>query len=313
MRPQEENMGNTHPVQRRAALAAAILGLWLGNAGAASAEEEAVGFGIDEFTSSDCSWVGAVDLSHSQEWADLLDDIFAAEGFAQTTRWVDAGVDGRDFSDVTKQLSYGDDDEDDNGADHADIALLVTHGGHIHSAGGYYSEFLMGDDGEGAGDGFLSCVPNTRDDFLLGDGGSHDVEVAIAVACQSAHKDVWDDGAYFDVRVRDGSFNTWLGFHGNSYDGSTDVNRFEDYLENSFWNGLGDNWLDELYRNPWGSDNEQCPTAVVFCETETDCDHQFDWGGFSDRFEVGTSDTKSLSKIFYLGGCDPGAGPALPN
>jgi hypothetical protein len=312
-RPAEESdMSNVHPSRRWAGLAAAAaLGLWLGGARPASAQDEAVGFGVDEFTSGDCDWVGATDLNHSAEWADLVDDIFADEGFGQTTKWIDGGVDGRDFTDVSKEIDFGDDDDDDNGADHADVALLVTHGGHVHDAGGYYSEFLMGDEGEG--DDWLSCVPNTREHFLLGNGGADDAEIAILAACQSAHYDVWTDGGYFDVRLRDGTFNTWLGFHGNSYDGSEDRNHFENYLEDSFSNGVGDNWLDELYRNPWGSDNEQCPTAVIFCETENDCITQFYFGGFQDRFKVGTSDTKSLSKIFYFGGCNPGAGPTLPN
>lgn len=310
-------MSKVHRVRRATALGAAVLGLWLGHTEPARSEDEAVGFGADEFTSSACEWVDAVDLNHSAEWAETLRDVFAAEGFAQATQWIDGGLDGRDWTDPSQATDeydqFGGDDDDNHGADHADVALLVTHGGHEHDyPGGYYSEFLMGDDGEGA-DNYLSCVPNTRDHFLLGNGGSHDLEIAIIASCQGAHHDVWEDGGYFQVRQRDGSFNTWLGFHGNSHDSSSDANRFEDYLEDSFSNGLGDNWLDELYHNPWGPDDEQCPTAIVFCEDERDCDTQFDWGGFEDRFKVGTSDSKTLSKIFYLGGCDPGAGPALPN
>jgi hypothetical protein len=307
-------MGHVHRQHKGAALAAVVLGLCLGHAGTAGAEEEAVGFGIDEFSagSNPCgALVPASDLNHSAEWVDLLDDIFAAEGWAQTTPWIDGGVDGRDWSDPLEEVTYGDDADNDNGADHADVALVVTHGAHVHDPGGYYSSFMMGDDAEGDPDD--SCFPDTQDHFRLGNDGDNDVEVAIMVSCQSAHRDVWEDGGYFSVRNSDGGFSTWLGFHGNSYDGTTDRNRFEDYLNDSFDNGLGDNWVDELYRNPLGADNSQCPTAVIFCGSEANCDDQHVWGGFEDRFEVGSSESKTLSKYFYLGGCDPGSGPALPN
>jgi hypothetical protein len=279
----------------------------LGGSRGASGETEAVAFGVVDFEifSNGCVFTEAGNLDHSDEWADLVRDVFADEGYGQTQRWLDASVDGRDWTDAGKKPSLGDDEDDAEGADFADVALLNTHGGHIHEAAGYYSYFTMGDAGSG-------CSPNTRDDIRLGNDGG-DLEIAILAACQSGQYDVWTDGGYFDVRASDGTFNTWLAFHGNSFDGSTDVDRFEDYLEDSFENGLGDNWLDELYRNPVGADNEQCPIAIVFCEDESDCDSQFDWGGFKDRFKVAIADTKSISKYFYLGGCDPGAGPHLPN
>jgi hypothetical protein len=308
-------MDPMHRIHRKTALAAAVLALCLGDPGAVRAEEEAVGFGIDEFSSGSNYCGGLVvasDLNHSAEWVDHLDDIFAAEGWAQTTPWVDGGVDGRDWSDVLEETTYGFDDDDNSGADHADIALLVTHGGHTHGAGGNYSYFMMGDNATGA-DPDESCFPDTRDHFRLGNDGDNDAEVAIMVSCQSAHHDVWTDHGYDGVMNSDGGFSTWLGFHGNSYDGTTDRNRFEDYLNDSFSNGLADNWIDELYRNPIGGDNSQCPTAVIFCGTVDNCNDQHTWGGFEDRFEVGSTEIKTLSKYFYLGGCDPGAGPALPN
>ncbi len=268
---------------------------------------EVVAFGIDQFgtAANQCGSATTSDLSYSVAFAEVFADAFRDEGWSSVEEWHDAAVDGRDWIDVGKDPGDGADAVDPFGADHADVALLSSHGSHKHSADGYYSNFTMGDDDE-------ECYASTRDDILFGDAASGgDLEVAILATCTSAHYDVWLDSGYFDVRTSNGKLSTWLGFHGLSYDSSTDRNRLEDYAQDSFFNGLGDNWLDEMHRNPWGADNTQCPTAVIFCEFTSDCDSQFTWGGFDDRFKVTASDSKFRSRFYYLDGCDPAGGPEL--
>lgn len=249
------------------------------------------------------------DLSYCDDWADVMEDAFDAEGWNQTENRTNAAVDPRDWSDLDK-ISWGADEADPTGSDFAEVAMLCSHGGStVDNANSIWkSFFLMGDD-----DSPESCTPNTEDHMLFGDVNGGDAEIAILGTCESAQWGVWNNTGYFDVRERDGSFNTWLGFHGVSYDSNKDTNRFEDFVTDSFANGLGDNFLDELHRNPVGADNEQCPVAIVFCELEADCDTQFEWGGFDDRHKVASTDRKSISKIFYIDGCDPSDGIALPN
>lgn len=250
---------------------------------------------------------GPSDLAYCDDWVDIMEDAFDDEGWNQTENRTNAEVDGRDWSDDSK-VSYGDDDVDPFGTDFAEVTMLCSHGGSTTNASdGYRSFFTMGDDDAGE-----ACKPATDWHMLFGDNSGGDAEVVIIGTCESAQWAVWNNTGYFHLRERDGSFNTWLGFHGISYDSSTDTNRFEDYVVDSFHNGLGDNFLDEMHRNPWGADNEQCPVAVIFCETTNDCDTQYEWGGFEDRHKVASSDLKSTSRIFYIEGCDPADGIAMP-
>lgn len=251
---------------------------------------------------------GPDDLAYCDDWVDVMENAFDAEGWTQTENRTNAEVDGRDWSDDSK-VSYGADDVDPFGSDFAEVAMLCSHGGATTNASdGYRSFFEMGDDAAGE-----TCKPATDWNMLFGDTAGGDAEVVIVGTCESAQWSVWNNTGYFDLRERDGSFNTWLGFHGVSYDSSTDTNRFEDYVVDSFANGLGDNFLDEMHRNPIGADNEQCPVAVIFCASEADCDTQFEWGGFDDRHKVAAADAKSTSTIYYIDGCDPASAVALPN
>jgi hypothetical protein len=309
---EENTMGTTAKRPRAARLAwVAALGLAVASGGAARAQEMSA-FGINLFGlgANECGSTDPVDgsvtadLSFCDDWVDVMEDSFDAEGWNQTENRTNTEVDGRDWTDASLE-TWGQDDVDPFGTDFAEVTMLCSHGG---SAANVNSFFLMGDDDAGE-----DCTPETDDNILFGDTAGGDLEVAILGTCESAQFSVWDTTGYFDVLDSDGSFNTWLGFHGVSYDSNNDTNRFEDYVTDSFANGLGDNFLDELHRNPIGADNSQCPVAIVFCELEADCDTQFDFGGFDDRHKVASTDAKVLSKIFFIGGCDPDDGIELPN
>jgi len=278
---------------------------------ARAAESEAVAFGINNFgldanecgsTDPDPPYEVTPDLSYCDDNNDAFVDAFRDEGWSQVEHWFNTAVDGRDWMDAAKTPA-GQDTLDPYGADFADVAMLCTHGGHNHAASPHYSFFEMGDDAE-------TCQPNTSTGIELGNDG--DLEIFITMACQSAQYDVWTDDGYFSARSRDGSLNTWLGHHGDGHDSKTNRNHYEDYLRESFDNGLGDNWLDEMYRNPLFGDQE-CPVAITFCEAGADCDRQYEYGGFEDRFKVDTSDAKSWSTYYYFTGCDPEDGAPLPN
>jgi len=279
-----------------------LLAALAGATGLSHAAKEVAAFGVDNFENS--GTCDSSDLDHSWRFADYFVDAFEDHNWDQGAKWMNKGVDPADWVDDTKK-SYGNDDNDPYGVDFADVGLISTHGAHNHTSN--YSYFVMGEAHEGQ-----NCRPRTTDHMRFGVSGG-DLEVLILAACQTAQYDVWNNSGYFHVRRNAGTFTTWLGFHGNSYDSKTDARGVRDYVNTSFSNGLGDNWLDEMYRYRVAN-HSQCPTAIIFCDVDqkSDCTTQYDWGGFNDRFKVSSNDDKNNARIFYLSGCNPSSGWSLP-
>ncbi len=271
------------------------------SAGAAQAEAEMAAFGIDDFSSSNACMPGKTskDLSWSVAFAEVFYDVFnewKGDGdWDQVSLKRDAVVDDEDWTDISKK-SWGNDSHDNRGADHADVALISSHGSHHASSGTYYSSVKMGDGTN------HTCSVRSDNHMLFGD----DLEIVILAACRTGQYAVWNNGGYWDAQSS--GFKTWLGFHGVSYDSRRDRNHLEDFAEASYSNGLGDNWMDEMHRNIIGSDNDQCPTAIIWAESESKADRQFDYGGFADRNKTGDPDH---SYYYYISGCDPSSGNAI--
>lgn len=225
-------------------------------------------------------------------------------------KYLNQGLDKIDLSDSTK-LTGGDDTADPEGIDHADVGFVLTHGAAQWSAGRYYSRWVMGSNTYNTGS-WTDCRVFTDTDVSWGNGGSNDLDVFITRACQSAQYEVWNAGvgAYFNVRTASGSLSTYLGFHGDAYSSTANINRMDDYVRLSRLDGIGENWLDELYDPDSGANDDQCPSAIVFGSTGTARDHMYTWGGFGDREDTGT---KSTATYYYIKGCDPLNGQTLPN
>ena len=277
----------------------------------ARADDEAVAYGIDEFSASGACIPGEpeYDLSYSVAFAEAFDDAF--DGWVGRGKWGtsllyrDTAVDDRDWTDSGKQPSWGADDNDPYGADHADVAMISTHG--TCSTSGNYSSLTMGD-----GDNY-DCSIRSDDDMRFGDGGSgNDLDIVVLAACLTAQFEVWDAHGYDEVQVSGGSLNTWLGFHGLSFDSSTDLNHIESFVNNSRRNGLGDNWVDKMSRNTIHTDDgvfDECATAVIWASSESKCDDVYNDGGFSDRNNDGSSHSETC--FYFIEGCNPEDGTAL--
>lgn len=278
-----------------------LSGLLLGatvfsNTSFAGSYKEAIGFGIDEF-SSEC---GGSDLSHSVEFAEIFKNQF--DSWKSSSKWDysriyrDTAVDAQDWADASK-VSWGVDNNSTYGADGSDVALISGHG---YTDGESYVGATMGDK---SGD---SCSVGTTK-MAFGNGTGHDLEIAIFATCHSGSKGAFNGGAFGSIRSASASFNTWLGFHGVSYDSSTDANHLENFMENSYSDAIGDNWLDEMYRGSvLNSDlewHDECPVAIIFAETDGKADDQFHWAGFNDRFKSGSA--FNASYYYYIDGCDP--------
>lgn len=209
----------------------------------------------------------------------------ANDAYARGTYWTDASrtlpCSGCTAADNT---TYG--------ADTPDVAFIHTHGSHTTTA----SQILMGSAAYG-------CNIFSNQNILF---GNTDLEIAVVKACQSGDYDVWANGGYNGMTSLTGEFSMWNAFHGDSSCGSHVTSYVGSYVASSFYDGAGENWLEEAY-DSWGADD--CPVSIVWGGTSTDRESQYRYGGWLDRKSTGF---KSASTIFYVAGCAPDNGRVLP-
>jgi hypothetical protein len=138
--------------------------------------------------------------------------------------------------------------------------------------------------------------------MVFGDSGG-DSNIFMFASCQSIQYCVWDNGGYWPTMNNDMAI--MLGFHGDMYDSLDNDYAYGAYVRDTATDGLGDNWLDWLY-----TESDQCPTAVVKASSGSVATNYYDHGGLKDFQSTGTA---TMSSIFYLCGCDPSNGEALPS
>lgn len=97
--------------------------------------------------------------------------------------------------------------------------------------------------------------------------------------------------------------NMLAGFHGDSIAGEWYYNNFTGYVSGVQYNGIGDDWVDELVNYNSGNNGGHCPAALVFAENTSDADHIYQYGGFED-YQSGYWGTGIRSYYAYEG-CNP--------
>ena len=274
--------------------------------GAALAANEVVVYGIANFGGA--GQCGSSDMTHSvhtstaaafrnqfsfMQSLGLWDEVYTRNN---------SSARGSYFEDLSKQAS-GQDTAANAGADDVDVVYVHTHGG--HSVSPAYSSLSMGNSS-------YDCSVRTDQDMLFGNvAGNGDLDIAVVKACQSADYDTWLNGGYRQQFTNaTSSFTMWNGFHGDSSCGGHVTDYVGDYTASSFNNGVGENWLDEAYDGafwPWETDD--CPVSIVMGDSRAKRVHMYEWGGFRDRENTGN---KTGSTYFYISGCDPDHGRALP-
>lgn len=189
------------------------------------------------------------------------------------------------------------------GVDEADVVYVHTHGG--HSVSPAFSNLSMGRSS-------YDCEVRTDDNMLFGNpAGSGDLEIAVIKACQSGDYETWANGGYFQFVTSDSRFSIWNAFHGDSSCGSHVTSYVGDYAASSFSNGVGENWIDEAYAGAfWWWEDDDCPVSIVTGSTWDNRELMYEYGGFRDRKNTGT---KNGSTIYYIVGCNPDNGSALPD
>lgn len=271
----------------------------------AYADWESVAFSVGSFNGSgECSCTSSDGKACSEgSWfenaAISFDNGMEEIGYAQTKRWHNQQVDGKDFVDPDL-YSYGRDYHDDQGTDFADVIFLSTHGGAKCESPTYRSWWTMGASNTGE-----TCSPRTDQHVQWGD---EDANVAMFMACQSAQKCVWENDGYDQIAT--GSFSTLLGFHGFSWQTDANVSRINNHIVSSENDHIGDNWVDDMtYIHNWSwQDPEQCGVAIVWGSSSSKRDNQYYWGGFKDFNDTGS---KTGSTYYYISGCDPEGGVSL--
>jgi hypothetical protein len=264
--------------------------------------QEYGGYGVEEFDSVCCNAGECGDLWWTIDNVQAVGSV--TSGWASSGLWgttsimTNLVVDGRDFTDATKQ-SFGA-DAGSGGADTYDVAIISTHGTSNSSS----SFVVVGDNNASE-----TCRPNTSAHMLWGTSvGSGDLEVLVLDACQTTQRTVWQANNYVSMRSTNDTFSTLLGFHGNSFDTNWGVGHMSAWASNSRLNGIGDNWLSERTEFwPWSND-DQCATGVVWASSGSVADSMFFNGGFGDRKNTSPKTTSSFYKI---SGCDPNPGAAL--
>ncbi|MFT3767049.1 MAG: hypothetical protein QM820_16245 [Minicystis sp.] len=309
-------MLGTGTAHRRVTSALVGIAVALG-AASALADNEMVVYGVSNFGGTgECSGDPLPSFSTEVDTIRSRFDGWIAAGDWDVARsFKNTGLDKIDLADSTK-LTGGADSSSPGGIDSTDVGFVLTHGAAEWSSGRVYSRWVMGSDSYGSGS-WTDCRVFTDTDVSWGNGGTNDLEIFISRACQSAQYEVWRAGvtdatvpAYFAVRTTSGTLSTYLGFHGDAYSGASHVTEMDNFVQHSLHDGIGENWIDYLYDPDPGANDDQCPSAIVFGSTATARDHMYTWGGFRDREDTGT---KGVATYYYIKGCDPLNGQALPN
>lgn len=299
---------------------AALATVLLANVGARG-DYEAVGFAASKFYNDEgAGYCPGDNNTHMDAYLEVFlneaEDTWAYDyirPYGSYSR--NQAVDGRDFTDPD-QYAWGEDYVSPYGSDFADAIFLATHGTawcmEMESCYSYtyhtwrccstyscgssafdcgihnWSRLMMGDDEH--------CEIFTNDHIVFGDA---DANVFLTRSCNSLTPCVWVNGGYSDMAA--GSFNTYLAFYGRHdyYTGTESA--FEDYVTGTKYNDIGEDWLtDNYYDN--AEDGKVCPMVNIWCSTESNCNNQFDNGGFKD---FKNTSGNSLEVLYWVAGCDP--------
>ena len=274
-------------------------------ASGARADHEAHVYGIANFGGT--GQCGNSDMTHDEHtdtagvFADVFEDLRSSGKWDQVLYRNNSLARGSYFSDTSKAASCNcstADNVDNYGADSADVIFVHTHGGHAASSGNYYTALSMGNSS-------YDCSVRTDQNMLW----NSDLEIAVIKACQSGDYDVWANGGYRNqFTTSESHLSVWNAFHGDSSCGWTTSWWVSDYAEDSIYDGVGENWLDEAYDDNWFT-GDDCPTSIVFGSTSAARENMYQYGGWLDRKDTGS---KVGSSIYYISGCAPDKGRVLP-
>lgn len=199
------------------------------------------------------------------------------------------------FADNSK-VAWGKDDEW-NGMDSGEAALICTHGGHSAATG--WSGSMHTNDGNG-------CSINTTQ-MMVGPASGGSLRFLHLSSCNSMN---WNElGKWWGPSA--GRVHVITGFHGYMYIGSSYVDEYEELADHGFSSGVGNVWMDKMHHvdhwyNSWKT---VCPIALGFGETCAQSDSALN-EKYNDRWPDRAPGCMSYS---WWKGCDPDGADKLPD
>ena len=198
------------------------------------------------------------------------------------------------FADNSK-VAWGADDEW-NGMDSGEAALICTHGGHSAATG--WSGSMHTNDGHG-------CSINTTQ-MMVGPASGGSTRFLHLSSCNSMNwheLDMWWAPAAGRVHVI-------TGFHGYMYIGSQYVDEYDELADGGFSTGVGHLWMDKMYHEDhwYNSYNNLCPIALGFGETAAQSQNALN-EKYNDRWPDRAPVYRTVS---HYSGCSPDGADQLP-
>lgn len=201
-------------------------------------------------------------------------------------------VRARKFADNSR-VAWGRDDEW-NGVDRGEAALICTHGGHSATTG--WSGSMHTDEGNGC------SIDTTR--MMDGPASGGTLRFLHLSSCNSMN---WNElGMWWGPAA--GRVHVITGFHGYMYIGSRYVDEYRELADGGFTSGVGRLWVDRMHHvshwyNAWET---VCPVSLGFGETAAQSDHALD-EKYNDRWP---DRAPVWMTYMWKSKCDPdGAGP----
>ncbi len=242
-------------------------------------------------------WDGTCSGSRRDWWDDMCmawRKRMGSKGWEQW--WSNFGnVRAEKFADNAK-VSWGQDDEW-NGMDGGEAALICTHGGHNSSDG--WRGSMHTNDGNG-------CVITTNQ-MQVGPASGGNVRFLHLSSCNSIN---WNErGKWWGPAG--GRVHVVTGFHGFMYIGSGYVDEYKSLASGGFSSGVAQVWMAKMHHvDHWYNSWETiCPMALGFGENGEQSDNALN-EKYNDRWD--DKAPRSMTTMYYPG-CDPDGADRLPN
>lgn len=296
-----------------ACLPAFALALVATTAGASSTDS-VTSYGISQFGGpNECGKPSQSHTAHTLSATAFTDEFQFYSSVLLWGPWIDvydtaAGSDY--FTDPSRSASCNCSLQNDNafaGVDHSVVSYVHTHGAHDASVAGGKGATSLVAGNSNAGN---TCNVSTDKNYVFGNasGGGH-LEIATFKACEAGDFTVWKQGGLKAMAPSSSHFQVFNSFHGVSSCGNFVADYVADFAADSFFDGVGENWIDEAYESN-GIGKDDCPVTVVYGSTKSSRKNMFTNGGFLDRKL--TNATKSGSTYVHISACSPKNGVMLP-
>lgn len=255
------------------------------------------------------TWDGGCGGSTRNTWDDMVDawydDITNAgssflgwcisghcnEAYTKEGSLINGNVVNSSFADLTR-VSWG---NDVTRLDDGDAVMIGVHGADVSN--GWSGSMRVDEAGSG------NCSAQTWEMEI----GNTDLEFLHLSSCYSMDDNMWSTWEKSMGRAHQVD-----GFHGLMWIGTSLVNDYEDFSDDSFSGPISDAWLDNMYySNSFGTNNvdDQCPVAFAVGSNGTDAtnrllNERYNYV-YSDPPHSTTTGAGTIYAVTYISGCNP--------